>query len=220
MGRYATFANGFTYKFWFACQTSGFDFLEGNGVESDEYPEYDLVLFLENDGEHHFCDRNCDKEIKSPHEMLWVNGCVFCDTECHAKFNGVMDNVGDVTEQKWKEDNETKYQMILWAKEQDDYVNEDEVPAEYRDKLDKTPINNFQLTVERNELLTHLQTYGYQLPKFDEYEGDTKGTTKMYNDVLKQWNNQDESDKANFCLGCIIYHMSNYDNNISGMYEC
>jgi hypothetical protein len=78
--RYATFSNGFQYKFWLGYQHTGFDFLEGNGVECDDIPEMAIVSFLYN-------------------------------VEVEQERKG---------EQKWKEDNETKYQMMLWAKEQDD----------------------------------------------------------------------------------------------------
>jgi hypothetical protein len=228
MGRWCYFNNGFEYKFWFGRQNSGFLFFADKGVKCDEQREYDIPSFFENDGEHHFCDANCDKEIKPIHEMLLINNLLFCDAECQANFTGDADEVKDLDGEAWKKAMEVKYRLVQWASTQEDHVYEDDLP-EKAFTLFLQPGDNvmFQLTVNRYELLAHLQTCGFQLPDFDSYNQEIDGINDMYDDVLKQWNDQGDeeveryasSKRANFCLGCILYHMSGYEEDLTGMYE-
>lgn len=124
----------------------------------------------------------------------------------------------------------TKQEFICWAKQQgDNNVRHEDAP--YRDNdpfwnelLDQsldTDIEIFTLHVYRNDLLTHLQSYGYDLPNFSDYTTDLDGLNKLYEDLdnhLPQ--HLDPLATSNFTLACLLYHMSTTNERITGYYGC
>jgi hypothetical protein len=224
MGRHCFFGNGFEYKFWVGIQDSGFTFLESAGVKECVLRNYDLRLWAENDGEHLFCYANCDKEIRNPRNMIRVKDCLFCDVECLNNFTGVfIDNAEDDIEYR-----ERKYHFAVWAETyaggetitEDDLEELDGFNCDWNEFLEEALCEQnvtFDLNVDREKLLEHIKNYCYEIPKFDNYLCDTDGTDKMYRDILK--NQEHTSEYANFCLACIVYHMSSYDDTICGEYE-
>ena len=223
MGRYCYFGNGFEYKFWLGTQDSGFEFLNNAGVRESLSKNYDLCYWLENSGDHLFCDANCDKEITNPCNMVRVKDCLFCDDNCRNNFTGVV-GYSDVD----MEQQERKYQFAVWAKTfaGGETITEGELEDldGYNDDWDEfleeslcEGTRTFTLDVDREELLAHIMSYGIELPVFADYTSDTDGTDKMYAELC---NNMESTYKnANFCLACIVYHMSSYDGDICGDYE-
>ena len=82
---------------------------------------------------------------------------------------------------------------------------------------------SFAFVVYSCKLLEHLQEYEHlKIPDWDKYEKTTTGTYMMYDDIIKQIDHSLDNTVyiANFCLACIIYHMSLYEKCISGTFEC
>ena len=226
MGRYAYFSNGFEYKFWFAVQDSGFEFLEKVGaVNVSEESEYNFDEdMIENDNEHHFCDANCDKPIKNPKEMLFIGNCLFCDTECQQNFSGGEPNTPHDLDEL-----EDKYRFLKWFNESVFDSSETFLLSDIQGIDDKwidsyirqTSRLQFELEINKDALLKYITETGLPVPDWDLYDKDTDGTDKMYSmfdDIYMETEN--ESKLADHCLACILYHMSSYDDSITGFYEC
>jgi len=224
MGRYCYFGNGFQYKFWVGVQDSGFGFLNNAGVKENISRIYDLHYWLENNScDHLFCATNCDKEITNPCNMVRFKDCLFCDDECRNNFNEEFTD-----EEVDMEYQERKYHFAVWAKtyagngtfSEDELKEWDGYNADWDEFLEESLCEDnftFTLDVDREKLLTHIESYGFELPKFDDYAGTTDGTDKMYANLCV---NMEHTDKnADFCLACIVYHMSSYDDDICGEYQ-
>ena len=223
MGRYCYFGNGFHYKFWFGVQDSGFGFLNNAGVKTNISKIYDMCYWLENSGDHLFCATNCDKMITNPCNMVRFKDCLFCDDECRNNFTGEFTD-----EEVDMEYMERKYHFAVWAKT---YAGGESITEEELEELDGYNDDwdefleesiceanfTFTLDVDREKLLTHIESYGFELPQFDDYAGTPTGTQKMYATLCA---NMEHTDKnADFCLACIVYHMSSYDDEIHGDYD-
>lgn len=82
---------------------------------------------------------------------------------------------------------------------------------------------SFAFVVYPCKLLEYLQEYEHlKIPDWDKYEKTTTGTQMMYDDIIGQidFSVYNDVTAANFCLACIIYHMSLYEKCIHGTYEC
>lgn len=170
MGRRCHFFNGFNYKFWFACQDSGFDFLEEIvGVDEQEY---------------YIVDRDCDDD-----EFI-----------------------------EWWGDDESNDCVLL-----SDVVERPGFNHSWLDYFHEAGTYQFEMSVNSDTLLQFInEKYSeFQIPKFQDYEMNTDGTTKLCNTICDQYETivGDTSKQADFCLACVIYHMSLYDDNISGEYH-
>lgn len=234
MGRWCYFDNEFQYKFYCGVQDSGFDYLKEHGVTIGPYAyEHNFMLFLENNCEHLLCDANCDKPLKHPKDMIVVGGELFCDEECRANFTGEPCEDERICMKRAA----TTYEFICWAKEQGDTVRHEDAP--YRDNdpfwnelLDDTLDRSneiFCLDVDRNQLFAHLQSYGIDLPNFNDYTTDFDGLNKLYNDLdglpanyltaTREQQKEIELQTSNFTLACLLYHMSADTQTITGFYQ-
>jgi Ca2+-binding RTX toxin-like protein len=81
------------------------------------------------------------------------------------------------------------------------------------DKLTGNSVNNFLDGGPGNDLM-----YGGDgNDTFDWDSTKRSGTDKMYENLCA---NMEHTDKnADFCLACIVYHMSSYDDDICGEYD-
>jgi hypothetical protein len=81
----------------------------------------------------------------------------------------------------------------------------------------------FEMTVDRDALLTYLQSFNYKLPEFDKYDTDAVGTKSVYDEIEHTFGNEQISryenvQRSTFALGCIVYHLSK-DGTVRGSYE-
>lgn len=64
------------------------------------------------------------------------------------------------------------------------------------------------------EKIKSLNILNFDLENIKNYEKTSEGTLKLYQDILKIINHNDEN-MVKFILGCIIYHQLLYDENLS-----
>jgi hypothetical protein len=131
--------------------------------------------------------------------------------------------------------------FIKWAEEhRDDYLTTKNVPWRNRTRSSKMwndclnscveeASENFQMKVDREALLTYLQTFPYKMYNTDllESSNDTSKeacwTIEEY--IMSQFgkeptNKEEEEKQANFLLGCIVYQLSSDNTLVLGNYEC
>ena len=222
MGRWCFFSNGFSYKFWFCVQDSGFQNI--TGVDENNEPIYSVLY--EQD-EHPFCSCNCDKPPKNPADMLRDGENLFCDEECKKNFTG-----GEPNEPLDMERLCHLWGFLTYCKENGlmfgDTIEQDgideETKAVWEDNGWMSPSQSvdFSLDVDKQELLTSIQKSGFAVPIWEDYDEDDKGTDSLWGDLSNDYdeNTHDEERYADYVLSCLIYHMSLYDDSISGHYEC
>ena len=98
---------------------------------------------------------------------------------------------------------------------------------EWKEYLLEAENVQFEMGVDSDALLLFIKAIGsvFQIPKFQEYEMTSEGTDKLWNDICVHFENTKydktipEIRKADFCLACLIYHMSLYNDSICGIYE-
>ena len=78
--------------------------------------------------------------------------------------------------------------------------------------------HEFRITDVGDEFLEYLRAQPFELPDFDSYEKSIAGTKAMYDNLLTKIDN-DNSDAANFCLACIVYHLAMSSDDVTGTYE-
>lgn len=197
MGRYCYFDSGFVYKFWFGVQESGFYFLEKDGIVCSNQQE---VLMI---------------RIDDPP----VSSCNLDEVDDHDKFLDWMEENG-LTDGDYVDENMKGFDKG-WI---DKYV--------YRNDDSYT----FRLDIDQKKLLNYIQNYGFPLPDWDSFTKDNSGTEDLYTTLLNRdfFTTEDLTSfldrftgkaylpnklRADFCLACILYHMSMYNSLITGRYE-
>jgi hypothetical protein len=174
MGRWCNL-NGFEYKFWFGCQESGFDFLDGVAT-------------------------------------VWESPTYFVELDTLESDETDNDDKNDFIE--WYESNGERSD---WS--QDELDDDSSFNTAWIGKyVFESSTYEFRITDIGDEFLEYLQSQPFDLPDFDAYEKTIAGTGAMYDNLLTKVD-KDTSDAANFCLACIVYHLSTYSDDVSGTYD-
>jgi hypothetical protein len=129
----------------------------------------------------------------------------------------------------WFAVQDSGFAFLPWCKIEEEPMME----GRYNDETDEVDEDDLVETGEVRFVVklndTYLQDLAakypqFKMPEFDKYEKTDEGTSMIieFIECEETTKEEEEENPGNFCLGCILYHMSlsKDTKELSGFYEC